>query len=98
MINQKWLDALESDHWIQHFGSLYNRGTYCALGLGAKVLGYKRNNSCFIFEDDFESEYVLSPTAMKRLGITRKQEQEIMTLNDGRCLTFKEIAKTIREW
>lgn len=87
-----WVDELESDRWVQIYGQAYGEeeNEACAVGVSYKI----GDN---YFKDCIETTkfYGLDPSCIKvKYG---DKEHYIADLNDRVKLSFKEIARCIRD-
>jgi hypothetical protein len=87
LLKEKWLTALETNKYRQHFGSLFStsfNNAACALGVY-----YKEAGISLLKIADY-------PSLTKDLGMTREEVSAIISLNDSFRLSFPEIARAIR--
>ena len=101
-IKNNWLADLRSDNYPQGFGGLMKQEddiiTYCCLGVLCITMGKKDDL-------DFEQTVVIAPsgcikTHLKYLdcsesGLTHKQQQTLIELNDESEQNFHQIADFI---
>lgn len=85
---QKWLDALRSGNYLQARGRMHFAGTYCCLGVAARVSGVN------IDLDDISSAY---HGVYEKLGISKDESDDLVSLNDKQYKTFSEIADEIEK-
>ena len=96
-----WLQALESGEYKQGFMVMNRFGHMCALGVACDVsqlasweqvhhahLGYQSYLGC---------DTAPSIAVMRWLGLSKKGRREIMFQNDVKKVTFKQLAKMIRD-
>ena len=79
---EDWLAALESGDYKQCFGTAEEAGGLCALSVALKL--HRAKDPC-------AQGLVESLLDMKRVGLVR-----VVRLNDGKRLSFPEIAARIR--
>jgi hypothetical protein len=96
-IKTKWLKALRSGRYKQGNSELLNdRGSYCCLGVLAKVQGAKKN-------EILHCGYLTDDLAKYAAGIKIKSQHLLAKFNDGNpdsstvVKSFKEIADYIEK-
>ena len=91
-IKAKWIKALESGRYAQGEGQLHRDGTYCCLGV-LRALMHKGSKDSEGGDNTF-----LSKKHQKEAGLTMRQQCRLVTLNDDKGYTFKEIAGWIKKY
>jgi hypothetical protein len=99
-LKDKWTSALRSGEYSQGFGTLYERGQFCALGVLCREAG-------LLTDDDmakkdkrnlYTGNYDLSPSYPDKFGILTEDESFILVdLNDNGRKSFAEIADYVEE-
>ena len=92
---EKWLTALESGKYKQCRGELFDDGSYCCLGVAAKVISSNRMQSNTLTHDAVDWIRA-SGIPLKNSGMDR-----CVDMNDTEKKSFQEIAEAIRahpEW
>jgi hypothetical protein len=99
----QWIKALESGDFLQGRGRLVRKGTltasgkdeFCCLGVACELdqPNTARWNEIFI-TDGYSSGLTLPEPLRKRLGISKEQQNILVTLNDG-GVSFANIARVI---
>ncbi len=77
MINADWIKELETTDVSQCFNTMRKGDAYCALGLGAKIVGYNFNT------------FVVPSWVLRELGITREIELDVINWNDFSRLSLR---------
>ncbi len=96
----KWIEALRSGNFKQVGGALRSYDGFCCLGVACEVYKKELHGKWIKYEtrnifrtDDFETTTgCLGPKLLKLLGLTGKQETELIGMNDSGGKTFNEIA------
>lgn len=90
-----WAKALRSGRYKQAQGSLQVGRAYCCLGVLCRVVGAKRNkDGLFAWKGD-EASGDLPLALREELGMTRKQHDRFVNLNDVLGYDFDRIAKAV---
>jgi hypothetical protein len=108
-IKEKWIAALRSGEYKQGRNNLKmtepegNTCVHCCLGVLAELCGIKSETQCgtkawlFIFSDNVAMEESLSAKLLDTIGLSPRQEEDLIELNDGKGASFAEIADYIEE-
>jgi hypothetical protein len=107
-VKEKWISDLRSGNYKQAQQSLRNREGYCCLGVLCESMGYKDWKDAG--EDDYslrgfyhkgeDNVYItgdLNEQLLEEAGLTRKDTQQLITLNDTDNYTFEDIATYVEE-
>lgn len=98
-LKQRWVKALRSGRYKQASDALhYKDGACCCLGVLCRISGVKReldgSGEGFNYDNNY---YGLSDNLRKKFGVTKRQQNNLVALNDVREKNFKEIADYIEE-
>ncbi len=102
-IKKKWLSMLRSGRYKQS-NALLRTGVghemkYCCLGVLCRAVGAKASEDTgFMFNGDDPQFGKLSVRLLKHVGITPKQEDCLIDLNDTQRKSFKEIADYVENY
>jgi len=86
---QQWLDALRSGEYEQGKNYLFNKGTYCCLGVAGRIAG--------VDIGEYDGRWKAYDEILDKMGMSRKESGNITTMNDEDGLSFHEIANKIEE-
>lgn len=99
-MQQKFVDALRSEKYIQGRLQLYNEDldSYCCLGVANVVCGLKEENEIFL-DNTYEKLGLRSRYGSfhKDIFIRTDKYISLLQMNDEGKLTFKEIADFIEQ-
>lgn len=94
---QKWLDALRSGKYEQGRGGLRVNNTFCCLGVLCDVSGIGEWMDRGNYHAYLDSAGTLSYTEIRTFGISHREADTLMDMNDYQRKTFPEIADEIEK-
>ncbi len=107
-IKREWISALESGKYkqtqdtLREYDRVSHRSKFCCLGVLCEVLGlqrlrYSETGFNYITPSGVELDTLLDLKTCNLVGLTVDDQETLIGLNDSEELSFKEIAKYIRE-
>lgn len=98
---KEWIAALKSGKFEQGMGELYNKeqNSYCCLGVACRVAGLKKSeiNGVGTIEEQFRGMGVPKMLISLDNGKNGKLIDKLVTMNDDKGKSFKQIAKWIKK-
>lgn len=108
-LKQQWISALRSGKYFQVQEVLESEEGNCCLGVLCRVAGIKKLRSskfarsdktigtASVFASNDNGISLLSPALLKKVGLTRMEQQQLWQLNDIEQWNFNQIADWIEK-
>ena len=98
LLRDRWLDALESDRYEQGRNRLRTgENQFCCLGVLCDIVdpnGWNEDDEFFDYDEWYDT--APPPSISSAAGLTREDVDHLVTLNDSRGETFRQIAYRLR--